>query len=166
MPAVGKLEVAKELEKITNFKVFHNHLTADYVSSLFPRRNKINDKLKREIALKMFEAAAKNNIDLIFTMVHETKYDNFVKQIINIIERFNGEIFFVKLICKREKLYNRVVQDSRKAFDKVKTVEELKRIIKNSNKFNTIPFKKSLIIDNTNLSAKKCAQKIKEYYKL
>ena len=87
MPAVGKLEVAKELEKITNFKVFHNHLTADYVSSLFPGRNEISDKLKREIALKMFEAATKNNIDLIFTMVHETKYDNFVKQIINIIAK-------------------------------------------------------------------------------
>ncbi|MFH1209967.1 MAG: shikimate kinase, partial [archaeon] len=37
-PAVGKLTVTKELAKLTNFKIFHAHLTADYVSSVFPVR--------------------------------------------------------------------------------------------------------------------------------
>lgn len=166
MPAVGKLAVAKQLAEITGFRLFHNHLTADYVSSLFPLRNKISDKLKCEIAYIMFEAAAKHGINLIFTMAHQVKYDNFVKNVINIIEKFNGKILFVKLFCKKEKLYERITKNSRKKFGKANTVGDLNKILKRGNKFKTIPFKKSLIIDNTNLSPKKCAQKIKEYYKL
>ncbi|MFH1839869.1 MAG: AAA family ATPase [Nanoarchaeota archaeon] len=166
MPATGKLEVAKQLAKITDFKVFHNHLTADYVSNLFPERNKMSDDLKQEIALKMFEKAAKHNVNLIFTMVHQTKYRDFVKRIIEIIEKFNGEVLFIRLICKKEKLYERVVKDSRKEFDKVHTVKELKEIIKDSNKFDEVPFKKTLTIENTELSPGKCAEKIKKHYGL
>ncbi len=160
-PAVGKLVVAEQLVKLTNFKLFHNHLTADYVSSIFPLRNKMSDELKREIACKMFEAAAKHNVNLIFTMAHDKRYDNFVKKIINVVEKYGGKVFFVKLCCKPKKLYERVVNCSRKKFDKVKTVKDLKIILKKSNKFETIPFKESLIIDNTSLSSKDCAKKIK-----
>lgn len=165
-PAVGKLTVAEHLAKITDFKLFHNHLTADYVSSLFPLRDKMSNKLKEKIALVMFEAAAKNNVDLIFTMAHKEEYNDFIKEIINIIEKFNGEILLVKLVCDKERLYERIVQDSRKAFGKATTTKELEKILKKSSKFKTIPFKKSLVIDNNVLSAEKCAQKIKKFYKL
>ena len=33
--AVGKMRVGKEIEKITNFKVFHNHMTIDLVNNFF-----------------------------------------------------------------------------------------------------------------------------------
>ncbi|HIJ11483.1 TPA: hypothetical protein HA278_05490, partial [Candidatus Woesearchaeota archaeon] len=33
--AVGKLTVAKELVKLTGYKLFHNHLTVDLVGSIF-----------------------------------------------------------------------------------------------------------------------------------
>lgn len=165
-PAVGKLTVAQELAKITNFKLFHNHLTADYVSNLFPERNEMSNELKQEIACKMFEAAAKHNINLIFTMAHEEKYNNFVKRIIDIIEKFNGEILFIKLSCDETKLHERIIKDSRKQFGKATTHEELKIILKRADKFKTVPFKESLEIDNTELSPKECAQKIKDYYRL
>jgi shikimate kinase len=165
-PAVGKLSVARQLAKMTGFKLFHSHLTADYVSTLFPVRDEMSNQLKWEIAYKMFEAAAKHNVDLIFTMAHEKVQDKFVKNIINMIERYNGKILFVKLSCKEEKLYRRVTNKSRKPFGKVKTVKGIKEILKRGNKFEAIPFQKSLIIDNTNLSPKKCAEKIKKYYKL
>ena len=35
-PAVGKLSVARELAKLTGFRLFHNHLTVDLVSAVFP----------------------------------------------------------------------------------------------------------------------------------
>ncbi|MBD0327065.1 MAG: AAA family ATPase, partial [Pyrinomonadaceae bacterium] len=35
LPGVGKLTVARELAKLTGFKVFHNHLAVDLVESLF-----------------------------------------------------------------------------------------------------------------------------------
>ena len=165
-PAVGKFQVSKQLAKMINFKLFHNHLTADYVSNLFSKKNKISNELKKEIALKMFEEAAKNDINLIFTMVHEPRYNNFVKKIVSIIEKHKGEVLFVRLFCKEKTLYERVTNASRKEFDKVKTVKELKLILKKGSKLESVPFKGSLTMNNDSLSPKKCAEKIKKYYKL
>ena len=36
-PAVGKLTIAKELARLTGFKLFHAHLTSDVVEAIFPR---------------------------------------------------------------------------------------------------------------------------------
>lgn len=166
MPAVGKLTVARELSKITGFKLFHSHLTADYVSVIFPARDEISNKLKWDVAYKMFEAAAKNNVDLIFTMAHEKKQNSFVKKAMKIVEKYNGKVLFVQLLCKHNKLYKRVTGNSRKPFGKVKTVNGMKEVLTRKNEFTPIPFKKSLVIDNTCLSPKKCAERIKEYYKL
>ncbi len=166
MPAVGKLTVAKELEKMTGFKLFHNHLTADYVSELFPERNQVSDKIKEKIACTMFEEAAKHDLNIIFTMTHEDRFDDFVKQIMNIISKHKGEILFVRLYCDESKLHDRITQESRKKFLKATTHKELKEILKRINNFKTIPFKESLEIDNTDLEPKECAQIIKEYYKL
>jgi len=33
-PATGKLTVAKELAKLTKYKIFHNHLTVDLIGSV------------------------------------------------------------------------------------------------------------------------------------
>lgn len=164
-PAVGKLTVARQLAEMTGFKLFHNHLTSDYVSSLFPERNEMSNKLKCEIAYKMFEAAAKNNLNLVFTMAHEKVHDSFVRKIIKIIEKYHGKILFVQLFCAKEKLYQRVTKKSRKQFGKTKTVKGVKDFLKR-NKLEAIPYKKSLILDNTFLSPRKCAEKIKKYYKI
>ena len=34
-PGVGKLTVAKELSNLTGFKLFHNHVSIDFASSVF-----------------------------------------------------------------------------------------------------------------------------------
>ena len=107
-PAVGKLTVAKELSKITKFKLFHAHLTADYVSSIFPLRDNKSDRLKWHFALKMFEEAVKNNINIIFTKTYDISDNLFLKKLISMIKRYKGKIFFVKLSCKPELLYKRV----------------------------------------------------------
>ena len=167
MPAVGKLSVAKQLAKIINFKVFHNHLTADYVSSIFPSNDKISNRLKCQIVYKMLEAAAKYKVKgVIFTKVYDVSDKNFVKNIIKIVEKNGGEILFVRLYCSPKKLYERVRKNSRKVFNKVKTIKDLKIILKKNNKFESIPFKRSLNINNDFLSPKKSAEKIKEYYNL
>ena len=35
LPGVGKLTVARQLAALTGFKLFHNHLTVDLVTSVF-----------------------------------------------------------------------------------------------------------------------------------
>jgi len=166
-PAAGKLTVAKHLAKITNFRLFHNHLTADYVSSIFPIKDDISNKLKWHIACKMLESAAKYKVKgVIFTKVYDVEDKKFIRKLINITKRYNGEILFVKLYCEPKKLYERVTHNSRKEFDKISSTKDLKIILEKEDKFKTLPFKKTLIINNTYLSPAKCAQKIKKYYSL
>ncbi|MDP2925294.1 MAG: AAA family ATPase [Nanoarchaeota archaeon] len=166
-PAAGKLSVAKQLAKITEFRLFHNHLTADYVSSIFPSKDKKSNKIKWKIATEMLELAAKHKVGgVIFTKVYDNNDKNLIKELINILKRSDGKILFVKLYCDTKKLYERVTNKSRKAFDKIRSTKDLKNILEKEDKYGTLPFKKTLVINNTNLSPKKCAKKIKEYYSL
>ena len=96
------------ISKITKFKLVHAHLTVDYVSSIFPLRDNKSDRLKWHFALKMFEEAVKNNINIIFTKTYDISDNLFLKKLISMIKRYKGKIFFVKLSCKPELLYKRV----------------------------------------------------------
>ncbi|MFH1210227.1 MAG: hypothetical protein V1663_05585, partial [archaeon] len=92
--------------------------------------------------------------------------DNFfIKKVMGLLKKYNSEVLFVKLSCNPNALYERVVKPSRKSFGKMKTVDEMRKSFK-KDWFKTIPFKKSLIIDNTNIPPKECAKNIKDYYKL
>ena len=52
-PAVGKLTVATELVKLTGFKLFDNHVSIDFVKSVFEfgtRRDKTVLEAHREVS--------------------------------------------------------------------------------------------------------------------
>lgn len=61
-PGVGKLAVAKELSKLTGFKMFHNHLTCDYVESIFSNTDKNFWKLISKIRLLMVKNAVEEKL--------------------------------------------------------------------------------------------------------
>ena len=162
-PAVGKLTVANHLAKLTGYKVFHNHYSLDAVGSIIPMDHKDFWKEVGLIRNRMFELAAKNSINLIFTYCNGNKKGDyrFLRRIIRIVEKHKGKVKFVHLTCDKEQLYKRVKSASRENFDKMKSVKTLKNSLKKWDFYTSIPFVKSLKIDNTNLSAKKTAEKIK-----
>ncbi len=70
-PAVGKLTVALALSPLTGYKVFHNHLTIDLVSSVFEWGTPLFWNFVNRYRLELIEAAAKSNVPgLIFTFVY------------------------------------------------------------------------------------------------
>src|ERR1700747_3700957 len=72
MPATGKLTVARELARITGFKVFHNHLAVDLLLVIFEFGSKPFVELREEIWLSVFRQAAENDVPgLIFTFAPE-----------------------------------------------------------------------------------------------
>ena len=169
-PGVGKLTVAKELAKLTGFPLFHNHLTVDLVASIFPMGTKIYSDLVKEIRLDLIEAAAKNRVKgMIFTFVYGVETygggedDKFIKNIIDRIRRFKGRVFFVKLTCNEKELRRRLKHPSRKSFGKIRKIKTLRSIGKDYNLDATVPFGKSLIIDNTKLPPKRAARIIKNH---
>src|SRR5258707_2810209 len=110
MPAAGKLTVAKELEKITGYNLFHNHLTVDLLLGLFEFGSPAFVELRESIWLSVFDQACKAKLPgLIFTFAPEkTVREEFVSRAIHTVESQGGEIVFLELTCSSEKLKHRL----------------------------------------------------------
>jgi len=168
-PAVGKLTVAKELAKITNLKVFHNHYSIDILEPLmkFGTENfwRYSDKIRTEV----FKIAEKENINLIFTIcyAHDLEGDQgFIRKTVRLIKKSRGDVFFVQLKTDMSNLEKRVKGHSRKNYSKLKNIKKLRATMKKYNLTSSVIHKPNLIIDNSKISAKRAAQMIKKHYKL
>lgn len=66
--AVGKVTVGQELAKITELKLFHNHMTIDLVSHFFDYDTKEEKRLLNLFRQEIFEEVANSNLyGMIFT---------------------------------------------------------------------------------------------------
>jgi chloramphenicol 3-O-phosphotransferase len=162
-PAVGKLTVARELAKLTGFRLFHNHLTVDLVSSLFSFGSEPFILLREKIWLAAFAAAARQDLSLIFTFNPErTVRARFIQDAIDIVEKENGEVVFVALTCAEQELERRMEDSSRKEFGKLAS-KELYRELKDSGAFEFAKLPIGISVDTTNRPAAESAQLITDY---
>ena len=69
-PAVGKMTVGMELERLTGLPLFHNHMTVDPVLQFFPFGSPSFSKLVGELRRCIFEEIAASDLPgVIFTYV-------------------------------------------------------------------------------------------------
>ncbi|HEV7589646.1 MAG TPA: AAA family ATPase [Longimicrobium sp.] len=69
-PAVGKMAVGMELERITGMRLFHNHVTIDPVLRFFEFGDPAFHRLVNEFRTRIFEEVAASDLPgLIFTFV-------------------------------------------------------------------------------------------------
>jgi len=167
-PAVGKFTVAKHISKITGYRIFHNNLTINFVGSIFEFGTKIFYKLSADFRLKMIEESAKANIKgLIFTFCYSNPEDDmFIEKVIKKVKKYKGEVCLVHIHCDKNKLFERVKNLNRKKYNKITTVKSLKESLNKWNYFSPTSIRKSLSIDNTNLSPEIVASKIIDFYSL
>jgi len=168
-PGTGKLTVAKELSKLTGYKVFHNHLTIDFVGSLIENETRSFVVLISKYRKELISYAARANVKgVIFTFgyTHRPEDDRFVKELIRLMSRHKVRIHFVKLYCSLEKLRERVRGYDRKMYNKARSVRMLNRILSTYDVFPDIKYVESLKIDNTRLSPGKTARMIMEHYRI
>lgn len=167
-PAVGKLTVAKELSKLTGYKLFHNHLTVDLVTSIFPFDSDQLHRLSGKFRLEMFEEAAKANVEgLIFTMVYGPEADDeFIEKVVGIVEGNKGKVLFVRLSADVKTLKKRVMEESRKSFNKTTSPEVLQEVIDKFKVFEVVPNHESLSLDTSILTPTESAKEITEHYRL
>lgn len=127
LPGVGKLTVARELAKLTGFRVFHNHLTVDLVESIFEFGSQSFIELREEIWLAVFSRAANSLDGLIFTFAFDkTVRDDFIGNVQKVVESNGGEVFFVELKCSVEELERRITDPSRQRFGKLNSLERFR----------------------------------------
>lgn len=170
-PAVGKFSVAKELSKITNYNLFHNHLINDMLDEIIDNKKDSSQYWKEANFLKVRlieKAASSNKKGLIFTSlsIKEKKSGTFPERIKKSVEKHNGKVYFVHLDATDKKLFKRVKEKSRKKYNKFSSVKALKKFLRGFEVHKSLSFKNQLEIDNTNLSPKKTALIIKNHFKL
>ncbi len=173
--AVGKMTVGQELTKITDLRLFHNHMSIEPILEIF---GKFNGEAIRRFRELIFEEFAKSDsYGLIFTYMwaFDCKDDwNYVEHIRSIFEPYNTDFYYVELVAPQEIRLNRNVTENRLKNKPSKRDIEWSnarliaddsnhRIVSNDGE---IPYDNYIKIDNSNLSAKETAKIIKDKFDL
>lgn len=176
--AVGKMTVGQELTKITNLKLFHNHMSIDLVSNFFSYGTEIGRNLVTKIRMEILEAVAKSDSEgIIFTVVMAYDCEEDVEQMEkmkNLFKENNGEVYYIELQAPLEIRMERNKTENRKKHKPSKRDEEFSErlLLRSDIAFRTeseegeVTEKNYLKIDNTNISAKRVAKIIKEKFNL
>jgi broad-specificity NMP kinase len=168
MPGVGKLTVGTELAKLTGFKLFHNHMTVDLVSSLFQFGSQPFVELRERIWLDTFAQASAAELEgLIFTFAFEkTVPDGFVARVVSTVERNGGEVIFVRLQCEPNELEKRITNPARQKFGKLTSLDLFKEL-NGDGVFDTLEnVPDRLEIDTTEVGPAETAKRIATELKL
>ena len=173
--AVGKMTVGQELMKITDLRLFHNHMTIEPVIEIFGRYDGKTIFELRDVIFKNF--AASENYGMIFTMMVDfdmpSEWD-YLAHIKEIFEPYGTEFYYVELIAPQEIRLERNSSENRlknKASnrDLVFSRERLLRDDENHRCVSyegEIPFENYLRIDNSHIEPAIAAKMIKERFDL
>jgi len=175
--AVGKMTVGHELEKSTELKLFHNHMTIELLAPYFGF-NREMWRLVNKFREEIFEAAATSDMyGMIFTYVwgFDLQSDwEYVDKICKIFEDRGVEIFFVELEAdleervERNKTPHRLEHKPTKR-DIARSEQDLRRTMEQHrlNSFEgEIKREHYIKINNTNLTAFEVAEIIKSKFNL
>lgn len=164
-PAVGKLTIARELEKLTDYRVIDMNLALVLANQLFAPKTFANRYLNRELRLVMLEKAAQYDLPGVILTHGYSHHENnpFIQSIIDLMKRYNGRVYFVYVMCAVEELERRVGLPSRvQHIYKIKDVESLHNLLA-YRIFPKIDFVESFEIDTTELKPEDAAKKILNY---
>ena len=99
--AVGKMTVGHELEKITNLKLFHNHMSIELVLNFFDYGTPSFKRLSNLFREEIFKEVASSDLEgLIFTYVwyfDDNKDWFYMENLTKIFRDKGAEIYYVEL---------------------------------------------------------------------
>lgn len=176
--AVGKMTVGQELAKLTDLKLFHNHMTIDLVSHFFDYGTKEGKRLVSLFRREIFEEVSKSDLHgMIFTYVwaFDMQEDwDYVNQVSQLFESRGGTVYFVELEADLEERLERNKSSNRLEHKPSKrdiewSEGDLKKSMEDY-RLNSLEgemkYSNYIKINNTNLSAEKVAKEIKEKFHL
>lgn len=172
MIAVGKLTVAKALQKELGFKLTHNHLINDLVWSVFDRNTFEANDLIEKMRFQVYEEAIRHNVNIIVTHCYSHDYvsptglsdPEYLRQLEEKLEAVGARTLFVHLQADRETLLKRVDGESRHQYKKLTSIEKMIEYL--DEKFfdlnTSAPVRNNHVIDNTNMAPEDVAASIAE----
>lgn len=174
-PAVGKMTVGQELENVSGYKLFHNHITIEMVAPFFGYSTSTGRQLVKKIRDEFFNAFSESDEEgYIFTYVWafgEAGEREYIEGLTAKFELKGHEVFWIELEAdldermKRNRSENRLKHKPTKrdidwSDNNLLTTAENYRL--NSYE-GEIGKSKYLRIDNTEMSAVQAANKIWSY---
>ena len=169
--AVGKMTVGQELMKITDLRLFHNHMMIEPVIEVF---GGFHGGVVQKLREVVFEEFLKTDHEgMIFTFMWAFDMPSDLEYITGLAERFD-EVYCVELVAdqsirlERNKTENRL----RHKASKRDLLASEKRVLNEDanhrlvSEPGEIPFENYMRIDNTNLSPDTVALMIKEHFAL
>lgn len=126
--ASGKLTVAREVARRTGLALFHNHLVVDAVAAVFPFGSEPFIRLRERFWMDVIGEAVRADRSLIFTFAPEpTVYPDFPARVRTMVEDAGGRVVFVALRVSQEEQERRLVEPSRDAFGKLRSLDILRQ---------------------------------------
>ena len=173
--AVGKMTVGQALMKITDLRLFHNHMTIEPVLEIFGDYDQKVIGEMRELIFKHF--AASDHYGMIFTLMMAFNYQedwDYLEHIKSIFAPYGTEFYYVELIAPQEIRLERNATENRLKNKPSKRNISIsnQRLIEDNKKYRCvsyegeIPFENYLRIDNSDKSPDEAAQLIKETFGL
>ena len=127
--AAGKLTTARALGERLGYPVFHNHLTVDLLTTVFPFGSEPFTRLRELIWLAVFQEAASGGRSLIFTFAPEsTVSPGFPERVRTTVASAGGRVCFVKLTVSEAEQERRITAESRRQYHKLVSLETLREL--------------------------------------
>lgn len=177
--AVGKMTVGQELARITDLRLFHNHMSIELTRKLFSHSEKEWNILNGTIRQTVFELFAKGDFPgLIFTYMcafdMQSEFD-YLNGVISLFKENGAKCYVVELCADfderlvRNKSENRLRHKESKR-DLEWSEAEMRRTSEkyrlNSYEGESLPFENYMKIDNTHLSPEEVAEMIKSNFEI
>ena len=173
--AVGKMTVGQELMKITDMRLFHNHMTIEPVIEIFGNYENTPVARMREVIFEEF--AKSDRYGLIFTYMWAFDLPecwDFVASVCDIFSKHNADIYYAELVASQNTRLERNITENRiRNKPSKRNIEWSNKILKaDDEKYRLesyageIKSENYIKIDNTNLSPAETAILIKQRFLL
>ncbi|WP_062263035.1 AAA family ATPase [Endozoicomonas arenosclerae] len=110
-PAVGKMTIGKEIEKLAGLKLFHNHMAIEPVLNFFEFGSPSFKRLVDGFRTRVFEEVSQSDLPgLVFTYVWDLDSDEdraFVERACKQFEAAGAKVALVELYCKLDQRLER-----------------------------------------------------------
>ena len=177
--AVGKMTVGQELCKITDLRLFHNHMSIELIRKLFAHSEPEWQELNNTIRNTVFELFARGDFaGLIFTYMcdfdMQSEFD-YLDSVMSIFKQNGAECHVVELCAdfdvrlERNKTENRLLHKESKR--DLEWSEREMRKTSGEHRLNSydgekLPFESYLKLDNTHIEPSNAARIIKDHFDL
>ena len=173
--AVGKMTVGQELMKITDFRLFHNHMMIEPVIEVFGDYcGPVVGRL-REVIFEEFLKTKYRGMIFTYMWAFDMQEDwDYIRSVAERFEATGGNVYYVELIADQAVRLerNRTENRLRNKASKRNLAVSQERLLREDSRYRLvsregeIPFENYIRIDNTRMEPQEAARLIKDKFAL